>query len=66
MALAAGDEDRAGVTALSYKVDDLEAAVAQLCEAGAKLERAIEEGPHELRAVLRDPAGNAFILYSAK
>ena len=66
VALAAGEEDRAGVAALSFKVDDVNSAVAQLCDAGASVMRDVEEGPHEYRAVLRDPAGNPFIVYSGK
>jgi len=66
VALAAGEEDRAGATALSFKVDDIQDAVQQLRGAGATVIRDVEEGPHEFRAVLRDPAGNAFIVYSAK
>ena len=66
VALAAGEEDRAGVAALSFKVDDVRDAVVQLRGAGAEVLRDVEEGPHEFRAVLRDPAGNPFIVYSAK
>lgn len=66
VALAAGEEDRAGTTAVSFKVDDLGAAVRQLCDAGATVLRDVEEGPHEYRAVLRDPAGNALIVYAGK
>lgn len=66
IALAAGDEDLAGATAVSYKVQDLRAALAALEAAGAVRLRDAEEGPHERRAVLRDPAGNPFILYAPK
>ncbi len=66
IALAAGEEVLADRATVSYKVDDLEAAVAALERAGAAVERGIEEGPHELRAVLRDPAGNPFVVYASK
>ncbi len=66
VALAAGDEILADRATVSYKVDDIEGAVAALEAAGARVERAVEEGPHERRAVLRDPAGNPFVVYSSK
>lgn len=66
IALAAGSEILSDRTTVSYKVDDVEQAVASLQKAGAGLERAVEEGPHERRAVLRDPCGNPFVVYSSK
>ena len=66
IALAAGAEDVAGATAVAYKVRDLTAAIAALEAAGAERVRGPEEGAHERRAVLRDPAGNAFVLYAPK
>ena len=66
IALAAGEEILSDRATVSYKVDDLEDSVAALKGAGASVERDIEEGPHERRAVLRDPAGNPFVLYSGK
>ncbi len=66
IALAAGEEILADRATVSYKVDDLQAAVVALEKAGAAVERSIEEGPHELRAVLRDPSGNPFVVYSSK
>ena len=66
IALAAGEEVLADRATVSYKVDDVESAVAALERAGASLARGIEEGPHERRAVLRDPAGNPFVVYSSK
>ena len=41
-------------------------AIRRLVGDGAELLRGPEEGPHEIRAVLRDPAGNPFILYTGK
>ncbi|GAA3133856.1 hypothetical protein GCM10010485_85060 [Streptosporangium carneum] len=52
------------VTAPSYKVGDVALAVRELVEAGAKVVGEPETGPHEVRAVLRDPSGNVFVLYS--
>jgi len=66
IALAAGAEDVAGATAVSYKVQDLPAALAALEAAGAVRVGEVEEGPHESRAVLRDPAGNPLILYQGR
>ena len=66
VALAAGDEAVADATAVSYKVADLDAAIRYLVDSGADLLRGPEEGPHENRAVLRDPAGNPLILYTEK
>ena len=66
LALAAGDERLTDGPAVSLKVDDVPKAVEQLCATGAALLRGPEEGPHEIRAVLRDPAGNAFVVYAAR
>jgi predicted enzyme related to lactoylglutathione lyase len=65
VALVAPEEQVAGTaTAPSYKVGDVAAAVAALTDAGAELVRGPETGPHETRAVLRDPSGNVLVLYS--
>ena len=66
IALAAGDEAVAEASAVSYKVENLDAAIRHLVDSGAELVREPEEGPHEIRAVLRDPAGNPLILYAGK
>jgi predicted enzyme related to lactoylglutathione lyase len=68
IALAAGDEARVvgGVTGVNYKVDDVAAAVAALVAGGASVVHDAEEGPHEIRATLRDPAGNTFGVYGPK
>ncbi len=66
VALAAGAERLCDTPAVSYQVDDLEGAVATLSAAGASVLRPIEEGPHERRAVLRDPSGNAFVVYARR
>ncbi len=62
-ALAGSEEDVAGGPAVSFKVDDVNATVARLAAAGAVIVRPAEAGPHELRAVVRDPAGNPVIVY---
>ncbi|GIH98795.1 VOC family protein [Planobispora takensis] len=65
VALATAGEQVAGaVTAPSYKVGDTARAVRELSEAGAEVVLGPETGPHETRAVLRDPSGNVFVLYS--
>jgi predicted enzyme related to lactoylglutathione lyase len=64
LALTAGDEDVTGAVAASFKVADTGEAVRRLVSAGATLVRGPEEGPHETRAVLRDPSGNPFVIYA--
>jgi len=66
IALAAGEERVADAPAVSYKVADVDAAQGELLAAGAKLLRPAADGPHERRAVLADPAGNAFVLYASR
>ncbi|GAA3196019.1 VOC family protein [Actinocorallia longicatena] len=63
-AIAGEEEDLVGAPAASFKVEDVAAAVDRLVAAGAEVLRAAEEGPHEIRAVLRDPAGNPFVVYA--
>lgn len=66
VALVTAEEQVTGeVTAPSYKVDDVARAVLELTGVGAFLLREPETGPHEIRAVLRDPSGNVFVLYSS-
>ena len=66
-ALVTGEEDvTSGEPAVAVKVDDVAAAVARVTAAGATLLRSPETGPHEIRAVVRDPAGNAVVLYAAR
>ncbi|MBW2361738.1 MAG: VOC family protein [Deltaproteobacteria bacterium] len=64
IALAAGDEAVASAPAVSYKVADLDSAIDELVAGGASLVRPASAGRHEVRALLRDPAGNAFIVYA--
>ncbi|RFU42249.1 VOC family protein [Actinomadura logoneensis] len=66
-AIAGSEEDVTGGTpAASFKVEDVAATAERLAAAGAALVRGPEEGPHEVRAVLRDPAGNLFVLYGSR
>ena len=65
IALAAGEERVADGVAVSYKVDDVDAMIAELSEAGAEIVSQAADGPHERRAVLRDPAGNALVVYAS-
>lgn len=66
-AIAGGDEDvTGGRSAASFKVSDVQAVVDRLVAAGAAVERPAEDGPHEVRAVLRDPWGNPIVLYATR
>ena len=65
LALAGPAEDvTGGRAAVSIKVPDVRAAVESVVQAGGSILRAPEEGPHELRAVVRDPWENALVLYA--
>jgi predicted enzyme related to lactoylglutathione lyase len=66
LALAGPGEDITGAVAASFKVTDVGAAARRLTEAGGQVVRGPEEGPHETRAVLRDPAGNPFVIYAPR
>lgn len=66
IALAAGAERLSDAPVVSYQVEDLEGTVAALEAAGGTLLRPVEEGPHERRALLRDPSGNAFVVYARR
>ncbi|HTK61195.1 MAG TPA: VOC family protein [Pseudonocardia sp.] len=63
LALAAPEEDVAGVAAASVKVPDVEATVKAIVSAGGIVVREPEAGPHEVRAVVRDPWDNTFVVY---
>ncbi|TDD58526.1 VOC family protein [Actinomadura rubrisoli] len=66
LTIAGPEEDvTGGVPAASFKVEDVRAMAESLTAAGATLVRGPEEGPHEVRAVLRDPSGNPFVLYAS-
>jgi catechol 2,3-dioxygenase-like lactoylglutathione lyase family enzyme len=65
LALLSADEDvTAGAPAAAIRVGDVAAAVERATSAGATLLRGPEQGPHEIRAALRDPAGNVVVLYT--
>lgn len=66
-ALTSGAEDvTAGSPAVSFRVTDVAATVDRLRAAGAEVVSPPTEGPHETRAVLRDPAGHAFVVYAPR
>lgn len=48
-----------------FRVPDVPAAVFRLVTGGAMVVSGPATGAHEIRAVLRDPAGNAFVLYQS-
>ena len=64
IALAAGDEAVANTPVVSYKVTNLDASIEKAIAGGAVVVQPASAGPHEVRAVLRDPSGNAFVLYA--
>ena len=63
LALAAPEEDVAGVAAASVKVSDVDATVKAIVAAGGTVVREPAAGPHEVRAVVRDPWANTLIVY---
>jgi predicted enzyme related to lactoylglutathione lyase len=64
-ALVSGQEDvTSGAPAVSFKVSDVATSVERLTAAGAEVVSPAADGPHETRAVLRDPAGNQFVVYA--
>ncbi|MFI7125607.1 VOC family protein [Nonomuraea sp. NPDC050153] len=63
VALAGPAEHVTSSAAPSYKVDDVAEAARELVARGGEVVREPEKGPHEIRAVLRDPSGNVFVLY---
>ena len=65
-AIAAPEEQIVTGPAVSFKVDDITATTDRLIAAGAEMVRGPERGPHEIRAVLRDPAGNSFVVYASR
>ena len=61
LALVADAERVVDEPALSFRVSDIAAAVAGAREAGAQIVLAVAQGPHEKRAVLREPGGTALV-----
>ena len=64
LALTAGGEAVTDRPAIGISVPDLEAALAAVLRAGGAVVGPVTEGPHELRAVVRDPAGNQLVVFS--
>ena len=66
LALAGPEEDvTGGVPAASFKVVDVAATLAALEQGGGEIVRGPETGPHEVRAVARDPWGNTVVVYGS-
>ncbi|MDT8912657.1 VOC family protein [Amycolatopsis sp. PS_44_ISF1] len=67
LALAGPGEDvTGGVPAASFKVPEVAAALAAVVARGGSVVRPPETGPHEVRAVARDPWGNTLVLYGPR
>jgi predicted enzyme related to lactoylglutathione lyase len=67
LALAGPGEDvTGGVPAASFKVPDVAAALASVVARGGSVVRPPEPGPHEVRAVVRDPWGNTLVIYGPR
>ncbi|MHA6794569.1 VOC family protein [Pseudonocardia bannensis] len=67
LALAGPEEDvTGGVPAASFKVADVAAALTAITDAGGSVMSGAEQGPHEVRAVARDPWGNTFVVYGPR
>jgi predicted enzyme related to lactoylglutathione lyase len=64
LALAGPAEHVTAGVAPSFRVDSVAAAVRDLLARGGEVVREAADGPHETRAVLRDPSGNVFVVYS--
>lgn len=64
LALAGPAEDvTGGVAAASFKVPEVAAALRAIVAGGGSVVREAEQGPHEVRAVARDPWGNTVVVY---
>lgn len=60
----AGAEERVSETPVaSFKVADVRAALEHVVAQGGEVVRRPEQGPHEVRAVARDPWRNHFVVY---
>jgi predicted enzyme related to lactoylglutathione lyase len=67
LALTGPSEDvTGGVPAASFKVSDVASALAVLVRGGGSVVREPEHGPHEVRAVARDPWGNTVVIYGPR
>jgi predicted enzyme related to lactoylglutathione lyase len=66
LALAGRAEDvTGGEPGASIKVADVSATVDAVVKAGGSVVRGPERGPHEIRAVMRDPWGNPMVVYAS-
>lgn len=67
LALAGPAEDvTGGMPAASFKVPDVPAALSAITAAGGAVVRDPEQGPHEVRAVAKDPWGNTVVVYGPR
>ncbi|ONI86962.1 glyoxalase [Actinosynnema sp. ALI-1.44] len=67
LALVGQAEDiTGGVPAASFKVADVTAALTAVVASGGAVVREPERGPHEVRAVARDPWGNTVVVYGPR
>lgn len=67
LALVAGDEDvTQGQAAVSLLVMDVDAAARRMVAGGASVLLPPSDGPHETRAVLRDPDGHLVVVYARR
>jgi predicted enzyme related to lactoylglutathione lyase len=67
LALAGPAEDiTGGVPAASFKVPDVAATLAEITASGGSVLRDPEQGPHEVRAVAKDPWDNTMIIYGPR
>ncbi|MEV5303250.1 VOC family protein [Amycolatopsis methanolica] len=65
LALVSPEEDvTSGRVAASFKVADVHSVLEAVQQAGGTVVRQPEEGPHEIRAVVADPAGNISVVYA--
>ena len=67
LAVAGGSEKPpGGGVALSFKVEDVAAAMARAVKGGATVVQEAAEGPHEIRGVVKTRAGHAIYFYAPK
>lgn len=66
LGLVGGAEKIVTATALVLRVADVPAAIETLTAGGAQVLWPAEEGPHEIRAVLRAPDGGQVVLSARK
>jgi predicted enzyme related to lactoylglutathione lyase len=62
LGVVSGEEKVVSATALVLRVEDVPAEADRLMAAGASVVRPLEEGPHEVRAVLRGADGGEIVL----